>query len=205
MATFKETQDRILAELRRSNLREQTKNAINDAIDEACKTRFYFNEITVPITLVPGVPLYSNLRGLIEIDAAYYLRGTTRYNLRVENHLALEAMLDGNPQIGQPDLITQYGGRFYLDPAPSVADTLYITGFGRLLPFPLLVDADTNVWLNEGERYIRTLAKRNVIRDVVRDYGEARTLEAIAVDLRDELINETQMRSNTDVMKSTQF
>jgi hypothetical protein len=80
-----------------------------------------------------------------------------------------------------------------------------LDGFGKLAPSPLVGDADTNAWLTEGELYIRALAKRNILRDVIRDYGEARVLEAISEDYKSQLIQATTLKSSTGTLRSTQF
>ena len=207
MSTFKELQDRIAAELRRSNISAHIKNAINDAIDEAAKTRFYFNEITLPVALADGTEEYTH--NLVQIDAAYYwingvVNGQREY-LEPINDAYMDDAYFGSRRTGLPEIYSAFGGKTRLYPTPDRTMTLYIKGWGGLTPYPLVNDNDTNAWLTEGERLIRALAKRNVLRDVIRDYGEASALEATAAGIRAELEGETTMRSSSDTLRGTTF
>lgn len=205
MATFNETITRIATELRRSNLTEDIKFAINDAIKEAAQSRFWFNEMLVNFPLVANTESYPDINTLVTIDAVYYNVGSTRYNVDPMNFLDLQDRANGNAQYGLPDFYSRYEGKIYLDPIPSVAGTLYLRGHGQLDPFPFVGNDDTNPWLNEGELYIRALAKRNLLRDVIRDYGEARAMEAISEDYKQQLENATAEKSSTGEIRSTQF
>lgn len=206
MATFLETITRIAAELRRSNLTAEIKNAINDAIKEAAQNRYYFNEMITNFNMAINVGDYTDpIENFVEVDSAYYLRGTTRYNIYPMNFLEYQERSQGNLQYGQPEYYSRDQGRFFLDPIPTFSGSLLLYGYGRLDPFPLAADGDTNAWLTEGELYIRALAKRNILRDVIRDYGEARALDTIAEDYKSALEQETTLKSETGVIRSTQF
>lgn len=204
MSTFLEIVTKITGDLRRSNLTTEIKAAINDAITEAAKERFYFNEMHTSLVTVPGTEYYTDL-GLVEIDAVWYLNGTSRYDLDIINQIDANYLSGGNPLGGSLLEISRYGGQLRLSPIPNAVVTVYLDGYGKLTPSPLVADADTNAWLTEGELFIRALAKRNVLRDVVRDYGEARVLESIAEDYRSQLENATALKSSTGTIRSTQF
>lgn len=206
MSTFLEMVTKIAADLRRSNIATEIKAAINDAIAEAAKTRFYFNEmIDQTFVTVNGTEYYDDL-GLVEIDAAWFLQGTSRYNLSIESQLTEDDLASGNPQTsGQLQELSRYGKKLRLYPIPNGVITVHLNGFGKLIPNPLVNDGDTNAWLTEGELYIRALAKRNVFRDVVRDYGEAKVLESIAEDYKQMLVEDTTLRSSTGKLRSTRF
>lgn len=205
MATYIETVNRIATELRRSNINDSIKLAINDAITEGAKTRFWFNEQLTNINLINGVDNYKDDQNLVTIDDVYYYRYSKRYNVYPMNWLDYQARLEGNPQYGYPDYYARYEGKIFLDPIPNFSGSLFIFGHGNLYPFPLVADADTNAWLTDGELYIRALAKRNVLRDVIRDYGEARMLEAVAEDYKQQLENKTAEMSSTGELRSTSF
>lgn len=208
MGTFIEMVNRIAAELRRSNIPNDIKNAINDAIAEAAKTRFYFNEMHRSFDTVPGVEYYDDM-GLVELDDAWYYINNVpngqKERLYVEGQLAANDYRIGNATGGQLQTISRYGGQVRIQPVPTSVITIYLDGYGKLDPTPLVADADTNAWLSEGERYIRALAKHVVLRDVVRDYGEATALEAIAEDYKDKLISDTNLRASTGCIRSTAF
>lgn len=205
MATFVETYTRLLTELRRSNLVNDAKNAINDAITEGAKTRFYFNEMHLSFPTVVGQEYYDDL-GLVELDAAWYLNGTQQMPVGVVNQLEADKYFGSSGSTGGPlSEIARYGGQFRLYPIPSTVYTVYVDGYGKLTPNPLVNDPDTNAWLTEGENYIRALAKRNIVRDVIRDYGEARILEAISEDYKQQLVETTTLKNSDNTLRSTQF
>lgn len=197
MADFITTVTRVTTELRRSNLTNEAKQAINDAIEEASENRFYFNEMTaITFNTAIGTEFYSDL-GLVEIDAAYYVQGGTRYNMDVIPNMTIDERASGNTITGRPEEIGRVGGQLRFDPIPNVVVPVYLSGYGKLTPFPLVNNADTNAWLNDGERYVRALAKRNLLRDVVRDYGEARVLDAVAEDYKTVLESKTTLKHST--------
>ncbi len=208
MSTFIIMINRIAAELRRSNITAEIKNGINDAITEAAKTRFYFNEMHVSFPTVVGQEYYSDM-GLIELDDVWFFQNGTvngqKERIHLSNQLDANDYRIGNAQGGQLDGISRYGGQLRIRPVPTSVQTIYLDGYGKLIPNPLVADADTNAWLTEGELYIRALAKRNVLRDVIRDYGEARVADAIAEDYKDMLISDTAMRSGGDDIRPTQW
>lgn len=208
MATFSEIITRIAAELRRSNLTDEIKNAINDAITEGAKNRFYFNEMHLSFPTVNGTEYYPDL-GVVELDDAWYYLNEVPNGQK--ERLYLESQLDandyriGNAMGGQLQTLSRYGGQLRIQPVPTSVVTIYLDGYGKLTPSPLVADADTNNWLLDGERYIRALAKSIILQDVIRDYGEARALAVIAEDRRSELEQETVLKSTNDRIRSTQF
>lgn len=208
MATFLETATRIAAELRRSNLLPEIKQAVNDAITEAAKNRFYFNEMHVSFVTVPGTEYYPDL-GLVEFDDAwFYMNGVVngqKERLYIRSQLDANDDRIGNALGGQLETISRYGGQVRVQPVPSNVATIYLDGYGKLTPNPLVADGDTNAWLTDGERYIRTLAKSILLADIVRDFGEARTLAALAEDRRSELEIETTLKNSDNRLRSTSF
>lgn len=203
--TFLDMVNRIAKELRRSNLTDEIKAAINDAIDEAADTRFYLNEVRgLTFPTVISQEYYDDL-GIVEVDAFYYIQGNARYNLQLYDNLDIDLIAAGNPVVGQTQIYSRQGTSFRLYPIPSAVFPVYIDGYSRLTPWPLVNDADTNNWMTFGEKYIRALAKAYLLKDVIRDYSEASILEAIAEDQQNQLIEETTSRISTGVLKATQF
>jgi hypothetical protein len=205
--TFIDMVNRITSELRRSNAGEAVKNAINDAIAEAAQERFQFNEITLSFPTVVGQQDYDSL-GFYEIDDAWFLQGTTRQDLEILNDEDFENLISGGPSSGQPQSIARYGTFIRIYPTPQAIYTIYVKGVNQLTPFPLVNDGDANSWLIPGapEMYIRALAKRNFLRDVVRDYGEARVYDAIAEDYKNQLFEKaTAINAGDSTIKATKF
>lgn len=203
--TFLDIVTRTAAELRRSNMTTEIKAAINDAIEEAAKTRFYFNEMRgITFNTVVGQEYYPDL-GLVEIDTLYYVQGGTRYNLFLESNLQADCRADGNQVRGQLTSYARRGDELRLYPLPNVVVPVYADGYGKLTPYPLVNDTDTNAWMTTGERLIRARAKAILMKEVIRDYGEATALEAIATDIETQLISETALRIGTGTLEPTQW
>jgi hypothetical protein len=196
---------RIASELTRSNLTTQIKAAINDAVLEASKDRFYFNEVKgLTFNTVSGTEYYAD-QAVTQIDAMYYLDGTTRFELFPINNNDLDLETPGTAAQGLPQVYSRHANMLRLSPIPNAVTAIYFDGFGRLTPTPLVNDADTNAWMTEGERYVRALAKSIILRDVIRDFKEALVYDAIASDYRESLLDITTQRIGTGMIKATKF
>ncbi len=204
MTTFLIMKTRIASELRRSNMVTEIGNAINDAIKEAAKTRFYFNEYFANFNTVPGQEYYPDL-GFTEIDSYWTMNGSSRFNVWPRNNIDQDRLAAGNALGGQLLDVSRYGEQFRLYPIPSVVQTVYLSGFGAMLPNPLVNDGDTNAWMISGEPYIRALAKSYLLKDVIRDFGEATVYEALSEDRKTDLLEKTTLRQTTDTIQGTQF
>lgn len=205
---FVTMQTRIASELRRSNILDNIKNAINDAIEEAAKTRFYFNEQHVSFPTVIGQEYYDDL-GVVEIDDAWYFLNNIadgqKERLYVRSQIDADNERIGNQISGQLRDISRFGQKFRLRPVPTSITTIYVDGYGKLSPSPLVNDADTNAWMTEAEKYIRALSKSYVLRDVIRDYGEAATMEVVAEGLKKQLEEQTTLHNATGELTPTRF
>lgn len=205
MATFVEMVTRIAREINRSNLTEDIKAAVNDAIEEAAANHLYVNEVVgLSFPTVIGQEYYSD-QNLVDIEIAYYFQGTTRFNLVKESSWSANLRADGNAISGQLQSISRHDTRLRLYPLPTSVFTVFLDGYGKLTPWPLVLDADTNNWTTEGAAYIRLLAKRNLFRDRIRDYGEATAMEAAAQDALNILQEKTTTRVGTGEITPTQF
>lgn len=157
---------------------------------------------------VPGTEYYDDL-GLVEIDDAWYFQNDVvdgqKERLYVISQIDTDNERIGNAIGGQMDEISRFGGQIRIRPIPTVAWNIYLDGYGKLTPSPLVNDLDTNAWMTTGEKYIRALAKSYLLRDVVRDYGEAGTLEKIANKYHDDLLEETNLKLGTGRLRGTQF
>jgi hypothetical protein len=207
VATFIETVTRIASELNRSNITADIKNAINDAIAEAATTRFYFNEMRgLTFNTVALQEYYPDL-GIVEFDAVWYFQGVnSRRNVEEISNLDMDRWAEGSVIGGQLTEFSRYGQEIRLYPIPSTVQTIYMSGYGKLTPSPLVNDGDTNAWLTDGERYIRALAKRNVLQNKIRDFSEAAVQDAIANDYKDNLTEASALRAmGAGSMTPTQF
>jgi hypothetical protein len=207
MTDFITMVNRIAVELRRSNMMTEIKNAINDAIAEEGKARLYLNEMRgITFDTVAGQEYYPDM-GVVEMDDMYYYLGSgSRYTLEPRSQLVANRQAEGSAASGgQPTDYARYGEELRIYPIPSVVTTIYMDGFGKLTPWPLVADNDTNAWMTTGERLIRASAKAVILKDVIRDFGEAGTYDAIAADFRESLAHETTLRSTSSTFKSTQW
>lgn len=206
MTNFLTMCTRVGTELRRANLQAEIKQAVNDAIKEAATTRYYFNEVVgVTFVTVPGQEYYTNL-GLTEIDTMYFRQGgTSRLNFEVDNNLDANARASGNNLAGETTNVSVVADKFRLYPIPSTVFTVIMDGYGTLTPFPMVLESATNAWMTAGEMLIRALAKRNIQRDVVRDYEDAAVLDAIAADYSTQLLEATTNRIGTGRIQGTLF
>lgn len=198
-------QTRIARELNRSNMSEDIQAAINDAIVEGAGTRFYFNEMRgQSFETVIGQEYYDDL-GITEVDTMWWLNGTSRWNLNTDNNIDMNNYALGTVPNGPPTEFSRYGQQFRLYPIPNTVFQMNVEGYGKLMPWPLVGDSDTNAWMTEGERYIRAVAKRIILTDRIRDFGEAKVQDAIADDQLAQLVNKTSLRIGTGILQPTTF
>lgn len=212
--TFLSLTLRIAKELNRSNLTDEIKNAINDAIVEADGDRYFFNEVRgFTFQTVPDTEMYVDMN-LSEIDTMYLLYnsgpgGAPNPNARLQiyptnNQIMNEWTSSGAVIIGPPRRYARTVQNIRLYPIPDQTYTITVDGYKGLTP--LVNDGDVNDWLLNGELYIRALAKRNVLRDIIKDFKEASIFDAMAEDYKQDLIDRSTMRfSGNDELTGTQW
>lgn len=212
--TFLSETLRIAKELRRSNITDDIKNAINDAIVEADGDRYFFNEVRGATFLtVPNTEMYVDM-SLSEIDTMYLMYnsgpgGTPNVNARlqiypVNNQVMNEWTSSGAVIIGPPRRYSRTVMNIRLYPIPDQTYTITVDGYRGVTP--LVNDDDSNNWLTQGELYIRALAKRNVLRDIIKDFKEAAVYDAMAETYKTDLIDRTTMRfEGNDELVGTQW
>lgn len=199
--TLGDLKTRIADELARADLASQIALAIADAISEACTHRFWFMEVrglTLPI--VGGTQAYvgEDITQLIEIDRLVLMVGTQRRTLREMSDDQLDRWNDGTAPSGEPYAYSRYGDQLRFHPTPALSYTVLIDGLTR--GAVLDADADTSIWTTTGERYIRALAKRNVLAEVMHDSERAQVMDALAVRYRDEFWAQTHSRTASNQM-----
>lgn len=172
--------------------------AIDDAISEAATFRFWFNELRgLTLNIVSGQEYYGSedFSYATEIDAMWFMRGTQRMNMYVANNNELNALADGNTSQGEPFRFSIYADRMRIWPIPTRGYTVTYDCVSRLEP--LTDDAYFNAWTNEGERYIRALAKRNLLNDVIDDPEAADRQAVLAEKYKADLLSKTHARAST--------
>ncbi|MFA6031817.1 MAG: hypothetical protein WC889_02820 [Myxococcota bacterium] len=173
--TFGAIKSRIADELVRPDLASQIALAVNDAIGEAANTRFWFNEVRgLTFSTVDGQGFYDSeaIGQLSRIDALWIISNGQRRNMDLVNSNAIESWLEGQATLtGEPFAYARQANGLLLWMVPNAVYPVYIDGVTRFAA--LSADADTNPYIEDGERYIRALTKANILEDVVRDFEEA--------------------------------
>lgn len=201
--TLGDLKTRIADELARADLASQIALAISDAISEACTHRFWFMEVRgLELPISSGTAAYTSddIAGLIEIDRLALIVSGQRRTLREMSDDLLDRWNDGTPPVGEPYAYSRYGDELRLYPTPQTSYTVVIDGLTQ--GTPLDDDTDTNIWTTTGERYVRALAKRNVLAEVIQDFERAQAMDALAVRYRAELWDQTHSRTASNEMRA---
>jgi hypothetical protein len=200
--TLGDLKSRIADELARADLAPQIALAITDAIEEASTHRFWFMETRgLTINLTPGVAQYSaaDMADLIEIDRLVLITSGQNRTLRVMSDDEIDQLSDGTAPRGEPYAYSRYGEQLTLYPIPTQALTIRIDG---LTKGHVAEDADTSFWTDpaKGERYIRALAKRDLLGHIIRNVDAALVQDQYAQRYRQELFEQTHARIATNEM-----
>lgn len=195
--------NRIADELVRPDLRaSHIPLAVNDAIKEAATSRFWFNEVRgLTFSTVPSQDYYTSadayfLPELSAIDTLWLVINGQRRNMELTNTLEINCWKDGQTTLtGEPAFYARYGGGIQFWMTPRSIWQVYIDGVTRFSE--LTSDSDSNIYLTEGERYIRAIAKANLLENVVRDFDQADRQWQVAERERRKLADETNNRTTT--------
>jgi hypothetical protein len=167
---------------------------------EAATHRFWFMEtrgLTLPSS---GTATYQtdDIGGLIEIDRLALIVNGQRYTLREMSDDELDRLNDGTPPVGQPYAYSRYGDQLTLYPTPQQNYTVLIDGVTA--GDALNDDTDSNIWTTTGERFVRALAKRQLLVDVIHNPEAAQVQDMLAKRYREELQEQTHARTATNEM-----
>ncbi len=198
-SSFGTINNRIADELVRPDLlASHIPLAVNDAIKEAAGNRFWFNEVrSLSFDTVPGQAYYQQLSELTKIDAFWIVINGQRRNMEVANQLDVNCWNEGQDNItGEPAFYSRYGDGVELWMTPREVWRVYVDGVTRFSE--LVIASDESPYLIEGERYIRALAKANLLENVIRDFGEADRQWQVAEREKRVLLTETSSRISTN-------
>jgi len=204
MSDYGTMQARIASELRRTQLTDEIKSAIQTAIQLAEVDRYYFNEARsytdtvadkayyLQPTSSDGTVIFQNMESLtITVNQS-------KYPLDPKTFQFIDAIDIGVSNTGIPIWYAIYNNQFRLYPVP---DDVYRLDLAYQRKLDTLTDgADTNAWMTDAETMIRQAAKAIVLRDVIRgqDAGaEAQVYDGLAGRARDFLVRETTRRVGT--------
>ncbi len=195
--TLGELKTRIADELTRADLAPQIALAIADAIEEASTHRFWFMEVRgLGASLVAGSSTYSSadIANLIEIDRIALIVGSQRRTIRPMSDDEVDRLSDGTAPSGEPYAYSRYGDTIRFYPTPRQSYTVAIDGLYKGVT--LNGDSDSNIWTDAsmGERYVRALAKRDVLAHVIKDEAQAMVQDGFATRYRNEMQQQTHVR-----------
>jgi hypothetical protein len=168
---FSDMQTAIAGELARSDLGDEIKREINNAITFYGNKAFWFNEASMAeITTVQGqryYPLPTNFASVLDVLSTL---GNYTYRLEPRTEQYLDQVDWGNDfWSGYPTDYSFWNGQIRLFPPPQGGLPVTVKGTVILSPQSLVNDADTNAWLSSAEELIRTRAVRQLYGRYIRD------------------------------------
>jgi hypothetical protein len=201
MGTYLDLQNNIASDLTRSDLSAQIKSAIQDAIKQYERQRFWFNTTrSKTFQTVAGQMPYTGsdlaeIPNLIRIDNLFLTWGTATYPLEWYEPDEFEFLTSLNTSNGRPSVYTYIDAQLLLWPTPVAAYTVRPHMHYRLSA--LANDTDSNSWCNEAENLIRAHAKLILYSGLLEDdQGAARMAQQIP-GIKAGLDYETAARSAT--------
>ncbi len=206
MSNYGDLQSRIADEIKRTNLTQQIKNAIQTAISAYESRPFFFNQCRATMPTVANVKIYAlpddfkkmrflriqwtstTWEPLEELSKGDLVEWDTSQNLT------------GIPEMYYIDWAqkTTFSndqattGQLWLLPIANGVHTMELSYFRDL--GTLSVNGDENAWTDEGELLIRCRAKRELYTHVIKDTNEALKLAATEQDAYRDLQRGNTMR-----------
>lgn len=192
MASYLDMVSRIADETLRSDMTNQIKLCIQEAIAHHEVERYWFNQFRDRMfDTVAGREFYdatdlSDIGSILELDAVTITIGSAQWPLTRSGYVDLERRnADGNAR-GQPTHYAYWGRMLRLYPVPDANYPVRLSGLFKLTP--LTADDDQNAWTNEAEDLIRHRAKGVFYSQYLRDDANAGRAAALENTARDRLI-----------------
>ena len=200
MTTYGIMQDRIANEIARSNLASEIRDAIQSAIRHYQGERFWFNENAAVFVTSAGQEYYgaaahADIPNIIEMDAAKATVNGTDVAIAPRDFAHIDAVRASLSHRGAPTDYVIYNQQIRLYPVPDASYTCTFA-YVRLLG-TVSQTASTNAWFIEGEELIRSHAKRDLFRHVIRDFDEAAAMREAEIESLVRLRTETERRIAT--------
>jgi len=207
MATLADLQNRIITEINRDDLADDLLSALNTAIQDAigdfANERFWFNETRVTGTLSNGAEYTALPSGMHHIDSLFAIVGGVRFRLRKISMDHMEGLYTV-PQVGQPTDWANFGTTARLWPTPNVdypSIWLTISDVTPTIDWSAPDTTISNNWTNEGQWLISSRAKRQLYRNVIKDYEAAAAAQSDEEDAYANLKGESNRRIMTGRMR----
>jgi hypothetical protein len=210
MADYGTMQARIANELRRSDLTDEIRDAIQGAISHYEEERFWFNEDrSTTFSTVADQEFYTsadaaNIPNISEFDTLRItVTSNWNYPLIKRTYQEIDAWQSNANFTAYPTDYCRYDKSIRLYPIPNGAYTIRVSG--TLLEATLSASADTNPWMTDGERLIRAHAKWIVFTDQLRDPVQAQAMAGIESRVYAEYLSKTVNRVSSGRVRGTQF
>lgn len=209
MGTYLDLQTAIATDLTRSELGDQIKSAILDAVEHYETDRFYFN-VTRSLTFstVVGQAAYgasdlAQIPYIIGLDALFLIDSGRPYALdkyEADEFEWLQSTSTGN---GRPCAYTYIDSQILLWPAPVAVYTIRPHMHYKLTE--LSADSDTNAWTTDAEQLIRCHAKLLLYSNLLEDTEGMQRMSVQIQSHKDRLDYKTAARMATGRIRGTCF
>ncbi|WP_316219386.1 hypothetical protein [Bradyrhizobium sp. SZCCHNR2026] len=209
MASYLDLQNAIASDLTRSDLASQIQGAIQDAVKQYERQRFWFNTTrSLTFRTVPGQATYTGadlaqIPDIIRIDRLFLRWGTSIYPLDWYEPDEFEFLTALNVSNGRPTIYTYVDRQIIMYPEPVQAWVIRPHMHYRLPP--LVNPTDANAWTNEAENLIRAQAKLILYMNVLEDADGAGRMQVQIPGLKAGIDYETSARSATGRIRGTEF
>jgi len=201
MGSYLDMITRIGDESLRSDMTNQIKLCIQDAIAHYEVERFWFNQFRDRTFMtIAGQEFYggvdqSDIPNILEFDAVTLSIGSTRQPLIKTSYVKIEEWNADASSRGQPTRYAYWGQQIRLYPVPDNAYQVRLSGLFKL---PALVaDGDQSAWTGDAEELIRHRAKSILYSQYLRDDANAARAAALEAVARERLSATTTRRLAT--------
>lgn len=167
--------DRIVDELRRTDLASNVENAILDAVNYFSRRAHFVNQGTLtPINTVVGQKAYDLPDDFSRMIYLEVVHDGQKDQMRAASitEIDIDDSNDDDPFEGIPEKYAIYGTQMHVYPRPEEASWTFEGRYRTRYAAPDS-DDDEGFWVNEAERPIRCMAKAFLYDDVIRDTEQA--------------------------------
>jgi hypothetical protein len=207
MPTLAQLKARIANDLTRDDLTDQIANVIPDAIAAYANERFWFNVsrnftfATVAGQAAYGAADLATIADFIRIDAIFLPQNQSIYPLDRFEPADFEVIAGGMSGGGRPTAFTYIDQQIRLWPTPTAIYPLRVHAHYRLPA--LSTDGDSNAWVTDAERLIRTHARMLLYLNVLEDIDGATRMQAQIPGLLADLRQETSARMSNGTIQGS--
>lgn len=200
MSTYYTMKARIENELDRPDLSTFVLDAIKTSIVHYENERFYFNEERAVMDTITSFEYYALPSDFQKADSMVITDQSVTYKLEPRPWSWIEAQTRTENQ-GRPSTFALYRNELRLWPIP---DAIYEVSMGYVKHFATLsASDDTNAWMKDAERMIRSFAKAEVLVHKIRGaeaIAEATIMKQLAQEEYESLRAETDRRGQLGVL-----